>query len=274
MPTSRAMRIPIQRLRCSSPSPLHKAHADDHVCFVPAAQPLGTSFTVSATASSGLAVTFTSQTPATCSTSGTNGATISTLALGTCTLPRQPGGQCQLPSGFAGDPKPRLRKPAAQWCLHRPRILPRMGTDHPERHGYRRQSDWHGDIQRGDVQWPGCAVQRGFAGVGPGGAVPARLTNHHRSITPLPYGGDANNTPITVAAQVIVSLGRLSLSATATPLAPQAGQPLTLRAALSGTALHRHHGLLRKRCDTARLCRRGAALLPGGTDTAIAGFAR
>jgi hypothetical protein len=44
------------------------------------------SITVSATASSGLAVTFTTTTPTVCTSSGTNGSTISILAIGTCTV--------------------------------------------------------------------------------------------------------------------------------------------------------------------------------------------
>ena len=43
-------------------------------------------FTASATASSGLAVTFTTSTSSVCSASGTNGATITLLAAGTCTV--------------------------------------------------------------------------------------------------------------------------------------------------------------------------------------------
>jgi hypothetical protein len=49
--------------------------------------PLGNaSFTVSATASSGLPVSFNSQTPSICGTSGTNGATVTVGAVGTCTI--------------------------------------------------------------------------------------------------------------------------------------------------------------------------------------------
>ena len=42
--------------------------------------------TVRATASSGLAVTFTTTTPSVCASGGTNGATISLLTTGTCTV--------------------------------------------------------------------------------------------------------------------------------------------------------------------------------------------
>ncbi len=49
-------------------------------------------FTVSATASSGLAVSFTSPTPAVCTSSGTNGSTITLVAVGTCTLRLSQGG--------------------------------------------------------------------------------------------------------------------------------------------------------------------------------------
>ena len=42
--------------------------------------------TVSATASSGLTVTFATTTPTVCSSSGTNGATITLLTVGTCTV--------------------------------------------------------------------------------------------------------------------------------------------------------------------------------------------
>ena len=49
-------------------------------------------FTVSATASSGLAVNFTSPTPGVCSTGGTHGATVTLLGAGTCTVvAHQPG---------------------------------------------------------------------------------------------------------------------------------------------------------------------------------------
>lgn len=47
---------------------------------------LQTSFTVSATASSGLPVTFTSTTPGVCATSGVTGTTVSLLTPGTCTI--------------------------------------------------------------------------------------------------------------------------------------------------------------------------------------------
>jgi hypothetical protein len=50
-------------------------------------QPMGTApFTVSATASSGLAVSFASQTTGICTTSGTNGATVTLLPIGTCII--------------------------------------------------------------------------------------------------------------------------------------------------------------------------------------------
>ena len=49
-------------------------------------------FTVSATASSGLVVTFTSMTPWVCTSSGTNGQTITLIARGTCTVRASQGG--------------------------------------------------------------------------------------------------------------------------------------------------------------------------------------
>ena len=50
------------------------------------AKPLGAPVVVSATASSGLPVTFTTTTPAVCAWGGTNGSTITLLATGTCTV--------------------------------------------------------------------------------------------------------------------------------------------------------------------------------------------
>jgi len=48
--------------------------------------------TVSATATSGLTVTFTTTTPSVCTSGGTNGATITLLAVGTCTVQAQQAG--------------------------------------------------------------------------------------------------------------------------------------------------------------------------------------
>jgi hypothetical protein len=50
------------------------------------AQIVGTPLTLSATSTSGLAVTFTSATPSVCTTSGTNGATANFIAAGSCTI--------------------------------------------------------------------------------------------------------------------------------------------------------------------------------------------
>ena len=52
-------------------------------------------FTVSGTASSGLTVTFTTTTPAACTSSGTNGATITLVAIGTCTVQADQAGNGQ-----------------------------------------------------------------------------------------------------------------------------------------------------------------------------------
>ena len=54
-----------------------------------ASQPVNARFTVSATATSGLAVTFSSGTPAVCAVSG---ATVTTVAVGTCTIVAAQGG--------------------------------------------------------------------------------------------------------------------------------------------------------------------------------------
>ena len=56
------------------------------ISFSPATLSVGGTTTVSATATSGLAVTFTSTTPTICSATGTNGRTISGLLAGTCTI--------------------------------------------------------------------------------------------------------------------------------------------------------------------------------------------
>jgi hypothetical protein len=52
-------------------------------------------FTVTATASSGLTVTFTTTTPLVCTSSGTNGATITLLAQGTCSVLADQAGNAQ-----------------------------------------------------------------------------------------------------------------------------------------------------------------------------------
>jgi hypothetical protein len=62
--------------------------ANQTIAFAPLAnRSLGqTPFTVSATASSGLTVAFSTLTPAVCTSSGRNGATIKLVAIGTCTV--------------------------------------------------------------------------------------------------------------------------------------------------------------------------------------------
>ncbi|MDP2133446.1 MAG: hypothetical protein Q8J99_07555, partial [Sulfuritalea sp.] len=56
------------------------------ISFTPATLTTGNTTTASATATSGLAVTFSSTTPAICTSSGANGATITGVAVGTCTV--------------------------------------------------------------------------------------------------------------------------------------------------------------------------------------------
>ena len=62
--------------------------SDQTITFGPIADqtPSPTPLTVSATTSSGLAVTFTTTTPLVCAAGGTNGTTITYLAVGTCTV--------------------------------------------------------------------------------------------------------------------------------------------------------------------------------------------
>lgn len=243
------------------------------ITFVsPAAQPLGTSFTVSATASSGLAVTFTSQTPATCSTSGTNGATISTLALGTCTLRASQAGNANYQAASPVIQSFTITQASSTMVLASSPNLAAYGAP------ITLSATVTGSSPTGTVTFSvatssGPVVLCNAVSLVSGQAtcaVPGTFNKSSPVNYTAAYGGDANNTPITVAAQVIVSLGRLSLSATATPLAPQAGQPLTLRAALSGTALtgtmaFYENGVTLPGCAAVAL-----ALLPGGTDTAIA----
>jgi len=52
-------------------------------------------FTVTATASSGLTVTFSTTTPLVCTSTGTNGATITLVAVGTCSILADQGGNAQ-----------------------------------------------------------------------------------------------------------------------------------------------------------------------------------
>jgi hypothetical protein len=56
------------------------------ITFTPSTLTVGGTTTASATATSGLPVTFTSTTPAICTVSGTNGSTVTGVATGTCTI--------------------------------------------------------------------------------------------------------------------------------------------------------------------------------------------
>jgi hypothetical protein len=86
--------------------------ADQTITFDPlAARTYGDPpFTVSATASSGLAVTFISQTTGVCTTSGANGATVTIVAAGACTIRATQAGNANysaatpVDQGFAVDP--------------------------------------------------------------------------------------------------------------------------------------------------------------------------
>ncbi|MDQ1412186.1 MAG: hypothetical protein QOE07_774 [Acidimicrobiaceae bacterium] len=67
--------------------------ADQTIAFSPLpARVYGDAVTVTASASSGLTVTFTSATPSVCTTGGANGATISLVGAGTCTIQADQGG--------------------------------------------------------------------------------------------------------------------------------------------------------------------------------------
>ncbi len=63
-----------------------EGESDDHVRVAVEPDDAQSPFTVSATASSGLAVTFSTTTPSVCTSSGTNGSTITLIARGTCTV--------------------------------------------------------------------------------------------------------------------------------------------------------------------------------------------
>ena len=76
---------------------------DDLLCGVDQPGVGSAPFTVSATATSGLAVTFsvTAESAGVCTSSGTNGATIAVVATGTCTVRADQGGNATY------DPHPR-----------------------------------------------------------------------------------------------------------------------------------------------------------------------
>ena len=237
-----------------------------------AARAISTSFTASATTTSGLPVSFTSQTPVTCSASGTNGSTISTLALGTCTLRASQAGNANYAPAAPVDQSFTITQPVTAITL---------GAS-PNSVAYAAPITLTASVVGNN---PGGTVTFSVATAGgtvvlcnavplASGIATCVVPGTFNKSTPInytaTYSGDANNAPLSIVVQESVSLERFSLSATANPQSPVAGQPLTLRATLTGKPLTGTIAFYENGATLPGCAAVAVVTLPGGTDTGIA----
>jgi len=198
--------------------------------------PLGTPpFTIAATASSALAVTFTSQTPTVCTTAGVNGSTVTILILGACTIQATQAGNANFTAATPVTNTFQVVPPGA---------VNLTSSKNPA--AYRSPivltAAINGTNPTGTVTFT-TTTASGVVTLC--NAVPvvasvatcpvSGLVNTTNVVTySASYSGDSNNPSNVASIQQIISMDSITLSATANPAQPFAGAPVVIRAVLAG----------------------------------------
>ncbi|MBL8523430.1 MAG: Ig-like domain repeat protein [Betaproteobacteria bacterium] len=229
-------------------------------------------FTVAATSSSALAVSFTSQTTGVCTATGTNGSTITLLSLGTCTLRASQAGNANFAAATPVDRSFSVTQSSTTFTL--------TSSANPVTYGapVTLTAQIKGANPGGTVTFSvsgagGFAVVCNAVPVSAGAASCVAPGSLHKS-TPVSYiasySGDINNVAASASLQQQVRIDSVSLSAIAQPTQTAAGRPVTLRALVTAktftnTITFYENGVPLSGCANVAI-----TLLPGSTDTGVA----
>ncbi len=226
---------------------------------------------ITAMASSGLAVTFTTQTPAVCTATGVNGSTVNILALGICTIVANQAGN----AFFAAAPPV-----SASFTVTPPGAVTLTTSNNPA--GYRTPivltANINGTNPLGTVTFSistnaGLVTVCGDVPVSSGRAicpVPAYLNVTHPTTYVAAYSGDGANPPNSASIQQLVFTDTVTLSVVSAPIQPTAGSNVVLKATVTGKNLSSKVAFNETGVALAGCSAVPVALLPGATDIGVA----
>ncbi len=234
---------------------------------------IGSIFTVAATASSGLVVSFATQTPATCLTTGVNGSFVTLIGTGTCTIRATQAGNANYGAATPVNQSFNVNFPITAIVL--------SSSVNPVSYGSPivLSANVVGNNPTGTVTFTASTL---IGNVTLCSAVPlvsgtaaCTVPGSFNKFPVVPYtgtySGDANNPSVATTYLQFVTLTGISLSASANPQQPAAGRPVTLRAMVTassftgGTVTFYENGVALPGCAAVTV-----ATLPGSTDTGIA----
>lgn len=228
-------------------------------------------FTVTATASSGLAVSFASQTTAVCTTSGTNGSTVTMLILGTCTIQATQAGSANFAAATPVN---------ASFLVVPPGAVTLTSSNNPA--SYRSSvvltANISGTNPTGTVTFSvvtGSGLVTVCAAVPLAAAsatctVPGYLLVTNPTNFVANYSGDASNPANSTSFQQLVNMNSVTLTVVTVPIQPTIGSTVVLKAVLTGLNLtnkvaFNENGAALSGCSAVTV-----DLLPGTTDIGVA----
>ena len=237
----------------------------------PPSQPINTppfSLTSYATASSGLVITFTSQTAAVCTVAGS---TVTLVTLGLCTIQAAQGGNANFgPAANA----------TVSFTVVPPGAVTLSSSANPVNYGQsiRLTASVSGTNPTGTVTFTVGTSNGNITLCNAVTIVNAQATcdvaGNILVRSPVDfsasYSGDANNNPNTAPLQQLVNINSATLSAVASPLQIVGGRPVSLRAMLlartpTGSVSFNENGTPLTGCSNVPV-----QLLPGATDVGVA----
>jgi len=214
-----------------------------------------------------LAVTFASTTPAVCTTSGGNGATVTVLILGTCTISATQAGNANFAAAPAVTRSFQVIPPGAVG-------LTTSASPARYRQSVTLTASVTGTNPTGTVTFTVTTASGPVTlcnAVPLAGGVASCVVPGDRMVTPLvffnaSYSGDANNNANNFTLQQGVNMTSSTLTASVTTKAPVAGRGFTISTMLTAQA---PQGTITVSENGATVCSGPAALLPGATDIAV-----
>lgn len=236
-------------------------------------QSLGTApFVIGATASSGLAVTFISTTPTTCTTSGTNGSTVTVLIVGSCTIQaNQAGNGTTFGAAAPVSASFQIVPPGGQ-------TVTSSNNPAPFRSQVILTSTITGTNPTGTVTFS-VVTSNGLvklcesvpvASSTASCAIPASLMVSNSVTVSVSYSGDGTNPPTTTTFSQLVNTLASSLSAVTFPIQPNVGASVVIKATvtaanLASTVAFNENGTALPGCGAVLI-----APLPGATNIGVA----
>ena len=226
---------------------------------------------ISATASSGLAVSFASQTLAVCTTSGVNGSTVTILAIGTCTIQATQAGNANFAAAAPVSASFQVVPPGAV-------TLTTSSNPAVYRTPLILTADISGTNPTGTVTFSlstssGAVIICSQVRVISGRAtcpISGHLNVNNPTNYTANYSGDGVNPPNNAALQQLVNTNGVTLSVVTTPIQPSVGTNVVLKATVTGIGLtnkvaFNENGTAVSGCGAVTV-----ALLPGATDIGVA----